>query len=76
MHDDPSAAPGGPDHSRSIGPFARQAGPVIDACLAAGVPYVDIANEWPAVTEPNSITCATVVTTATRVHWRQAQGQG
>ena len=32
-----------------VGPFARQAGPVIDACLAAGVPYVDIANEWPAV---------------------------
>ncbi len=33
----------------TIGPFARQAAPVIDACLAAGVPYVDIANEWPAV---------------------------
>jgi short subunit dehydrogenase-like uncharacterized protein len=33
----------------TIGPFARQAGPVIEACLAAGVPYVDIANEWPAV---------------------------
>src|SRR5215469_14696659 len=33
----------------TIGPFARQAGPVIDACLAAGLPYVDIANEWPAV---------------------------
>src|SRR5215472_14918594 len=33
----------------TIGPFARQAGPVIDACLAAAVPYVDIANEWPAV---------------------------
>jgi saccharopine dehydrogenase (NAD+, L-lysine-forming) len=33
----------------AIGPFARQAGPVIDACLAAGVSYVDIANEWPAV---------------------------
>jgi short subunit dehydrogenase-like uncharacterized protein len=33
----------------TIGPFARQAGPVIDACLAARVPYVDIANEWPAV---------------------------
>jgi saccharopine dehydrogenase (NAD+, L-lysine-forming) len=33
----------------TIGPFARQAGPVVDACLAAGVPYVDIANEWPAV---------------------------
>jgi short subunit dehydrogenase-like uncharacterized protein len=33
----------------TIGPFARQAGPVIDACLAAKLPYVDIANEWPAV---------------------------
>ena len=33
----------------AIGPFARQAGPVIDACLTAGVSYVDIANEWPAV---------------------------
>ena len=33
----------------TIGPFARQAGPVIDACLAANVPYVDIANEWAAV---------------------------
>jgi short subunit dehydrogenase-like uncharacterized protein len=33
----------------TIGPFARHAGPVIDACLAAKVPYVDIANEWAAV---------------------------
>ena len=33
----------------TIGPFARLAGPVIEACLAATVPYVDIANEWPAV---------------------------
>jgi short subunit dehydrogenase-like uncharacterized protein len=33
----------------TIGPFARLAGPVIDACLAAGVSYVDIANEWAAV---------------------------
>jgi short subunit dehydrogenase-like uncharacterized protein len=33
----------------TIGPFARQAGPVIDACLAAGTSYVDIANEWSAV---------------------------
>jgi len=33
----------------TIGPFARQAGPVIDACLAAKLSYVDIANEWPAV---------------------------
>ncbi|MGN6794774.1 MAG: saccharopine dehydrogenase NADP-binding domain-containing protein [Streptosporangiaceae bacterium] len=33
----------------TIGPFTRQAGPVIEACLAAGVSYVDIANEWPAV---------------------------
>src|SRR5205807_9568179 len=30
----------------TIGPFARQAGPVIEACLSAGVSYVDIANEW------------------------------
>src|SRR5215831_10636640 len=35
----------------TIGPFARQAGRVIDACLAAGVSYVDIANEWAAVRE-------------------------
>jgi short subunit dehydrogenase-like uncharacterized protein len=33
----------------TIGPFARLAGPVIDACLAARSPYVDIANEWSAV---------------------------
>jgi short subunit dehydrogenase-like uncharacterized protein len=33
----------------TIGPFTRQAGPVIDACLAAGLSYVDIANEWAAV---------------------------
>src|SRR5262249_44977763 len=33
----------------TVGPFARQAGPVIDACLTAKVRYVDIANEWPAV---------------------------
>jgi short subunit dehydrogenase-like uncharacterized protein len=33
----------------TIGPFTRRAGPVIDACLAAKLPYVDIANEWPAV---------------------------
>jgi short subunit dehydrogenase-like uncharacterized protein len=33
----------------TIGPFTRQAGPVIDACLAARLPYVDIANEWAAV---------------------------
>jgi len=33
----------------TIGPFARHAGPVIDACLAAGLPYVDIANEWSAI---------------------------
>src|SRR4029077_256324 len=30
----------------TIGPFARQAAPPCDACLAAGVSYVDIANEW------------------------------
>src|SRR4051794_30484146 len=33
----------------TIGPFARLAGPVVDACLAARSPYVDIANEWSAV---------------------------
>jgi saccharopine dehydrogenase (NAD+, L-lysine-forming) len=33
----------------TVGPFTRQAGPVIGACLAATVPYVDIANEWTAV---------------------------
>jgi short subunit dehydrogenase-like uncharacterized protein len=33
----------------TIGPFARLAGPVVDACLAAGSSYVDIANEWSAV---------------------------
>jgi saccharopine dehydrogenase (NAD+, L-lysine-forming) len=33
----------------TVGPFARQSGPVVDACLAAGVSYVDIANEWAAV---------------------------
>jgi short subunit dehydrogenase-like uncharacterized protein len=33
----------------TVGPFARRAGPVIAACLAAGVSYVDIANEFPAV---------------------------
>jgi short subunit dehydrogenase-like uncharacterized protein len=33
----------------TIGPFARQAGRIIGACLAAGVSYVDIANEWAAV---------------------------
>src|SRR3954452_20231030 len=33
----------------TVGPFTRRAGPVIAACLAAGFPYVDIANEFPAV---------------------------
>jgi short subunit dehydrogenase-like uncharacterized protein len=33
----------------TVGPFTRRAGPVLAACLAAGVPYVDIANEFPAV---------------------------
>jgi short subunit dehydrogenase-like uncharacterized protein len=33
----------------TVGPFTRRAGPVIAACLAARVPYVDIANEFPAV---------------------------
>ena len=33
----------------TVGPFTRWAGAVVDACLAVGVPYVDIANEWQAV---------------------------
>jgi short subunit dehydrogenase-like uncharacterized protein len=33
----------------TVGPFAGRAGPVIEACLAASTPYVDIANEWSAV---------------------------
>jgi short subunit dehydrogenase-like uncharacterized protein len=33
----------------TIGPFSRLAAPVIDACLTARTPYVDIANEWSAV---------------------------
>src|SRR4051794_22621025 len=33
----------------TIGPFARLADPVVDACLAARTSYVDIANEWSAV---------------------------
>jgi short subunit dehydrogenase-like uncharacterized protein len=33
----------------TVGPFTRWAGPVVEACLAVGVSYVDIANEWPAV---------------------------
>jgi hypothetical protein len=33
----------------TIGPFARYGGPVVDACLAAGVSYVDIANEFSAI---------------------------
>jgi short subunit dehydrogenase-like uncharacterized protein len=33
----------------AAGPFARTATTVVDACLGAGVPYVDIANEWVAV---------------------------
>jgi len=33
----------------TVGPFARLGGPVVDACLAGGVPYIDIANELPAV---------------------------
>src|SRR3954447_25400817 len=32
-----------------VGPFARQAGAVIEACLGASTPYVGIANEWSAV---------------------------
>ena len=33
----------------TVGPFTRRAGPVIAACLAARVPYLDIANEFTAV---------------------------
>ena len=33
----------------TVGPFVRYAGPVLDACLRAGVSYVDIANELTAV---------------------------
>ena len=33
----------------TVGPFARHAGRVIEGCLAASTPYVDIANEWSAV---------------------------
>jgi short subunit dehydrogenase-like uncharacterized protein len=33
----------------TVGPFARLAAPLIDACLRAGVPYVDLANELEAV---------------------------
>jgi len=33
----------------TVGPFARHGGRVIEACLAASTPYVDIANEWSAV---------------------------
>jgi short subunit dehydrogenase-like uncharacterized protein len=33
----------------TIGPFTRWADPVVEACLAGGVSYVDIANEWQAV---------------------------
>jgi short subunit dehydrogenase-like uncharacterized protein len=33
----------------TVGPFSRHAGPVVDACLRAGVAYVDLANELPAV---------------------------
>jgi short subunit dehydrogenase-like uncharacterized protein len=33
----------------TVGPFSRHAGPVVDACVQAGVAYVDLANELPAV---------------------------
>ena len=33
----------------TVGPFTRLAAPLIDACLGAGVPYVDLANEIEAV---------------------------
>ena len=34
----------------TVGPFSRTAGPVVDACLAAGSDYVDLANDLGAVT--------------------------
>jgi saccharopine dehydrogenase (NAD+, L-lysine-forming) len=33
----------------TVGPFARLAPPLIDACLRAGIPYIDLANELDAV---------------------------
>jgi len=33
----------------TVGPFARHAPPVVEACLSARVPYIDIANELGAV---------------------------
>src|SRR5262245_39330257 len=33
----------------AIGPFSRSAEAVVDACLAVGASYVDIANEWDAI---------------------------
>ena len=35
----------------TVGPFVRYGAPVLDACLDAGVSYVDIANELTAVRE-------------------------
>jgi hypothetical protein len=34
---------------RPVGWTPPRSTPVIDTCLAANLPYVDIANEWPAV---------------------------
>ncbi|MER8184512.1 saccharopine dehydrogenase NADP-binding domain-containing protein [Kitasatospora sp. NPDC094015] len=51
--DDPAALAAAVGSARlvlnTVGPFARLAGAVIDACLAAGTPYVDLANELTAV---------------------------
>jgi short subunit dehydrogenase-like uncharacterized protein len=33
----------------TVGPFSRHAGPVVEACMHAGVAYIDLANELPAV---------------------------
>src|SRR5213078_739247 len=33
----------------TIGPFSQSAETVVDACLAVGASYVDIANEWDAI---------------------------
>jgi glyoxylase-like metal-dependent hydrolase (beta-lactamase superfamily II) len=35
----------------TVGPFATHAGPLARACLDAGIPYLDIANELSAVTQ-------------------------
>src|SRR5438552_992421 len=50
---DPVLLRGSIAHARvvvsTVGPFTPTAGAVVEACLALGVSYVDIANEWSAV---------------------------